>query len=204
MNRYHSPRRADAAADTRRAIIGAARDLFTAHGYTAVTVSQIAKAAQVAVQTVYSSAGGKAAILAEILAPAVHDRRVAETLKAAVAATDPREIVDITAAGTRATHERHWDVLFRLLHGGLGEASGVEVTEEANGEYLNALAVVADRLVTLDALRPELDRDSALDVLWFYLGQRSWFLLVGERGWDFERAERWLAASAKEALLKEP
>ncbi|MEU7692447.1 hypothetical protein OHB01_03160 [Microbispora hainanensis] len=38
----------------------------------------------------------------------------------------------------------------------------------------------------------------------FYLGQRSWFLLVGERGWDFERAERWLAAAAKEALLKEP
>jgi AcrR family transcriptional regulator len=204
VNRYHSPRRADAAADTRRAIIGAARDLFTAHGYTAVTVSQIAKAAQVAVQTVYSSAGGKAAILAEILAPAVHDRRVTATLKAAVAATDPREIVDITASGTRATHERHWDVLFGLLHNGLGEASGVEVIKEAYGEYLNALAVVADRLVKLDALRPELDGASALDILWFYLGQRSWFLLVGERGWDFGRAERWLAASAKEALLKEP
>lgn len=204
MNRYHSPRRADAAADTRRAIIGAARDLFTAHGYTAVTVAQIAKAAQVAVQTVYSSAGGKAAILAEILAPAVHDRRVTDTLKAAVAATDPREIVDITASGTRATHERHWDVLFGLLHNGLGEASGVEVIKEAYGEYLNALAVVADRLVKLDALRPELDGASALDILWFYLGQRSWFLLVGERGWDFGRAERWLAASAKEALLKEP
>lgn len=204
MSRYHSPRRAEAAADTRRAIIGAARDLFIAHGYTAVTVPQIAKAAQVAVQTVYSSAGGKAAILAEILAPMVHDRRVTDTLKAAAAATDPREIVDITAAGTRATHERYWDVLFGLLHNGLGEASGVKVIEEAYGEYLNALAVVADRLVKLDALRPELDGASALDILWFYLGQRSWFLLVGERGWDFERAERWLAASAREALLKEP
>ncbi|GGO05059.1 TetR family transcriptional regulator [Microbispora rosea subsp. aerata] len=204
MSRYHSPRRAEAAADTRRAIIGAARDLFIAHGYTAVTVPQIAKAAQVAVQTVYSSAGGKAAILAEILAPMVHDRRVTDTLEAAAAATDPREIVDITAAGTRATHERYWDVLFGLLHNGLGEASGVKVIEEAYGEYLNALAVVADRLVKLDALRPELDGASALDILWFYLGQRSWFLLVGERGWDFERAERWLAASAKEALLKEP
>ena len=63
MSRYYSPRRMDAAADTRAAIMRSARELLIAHGYPDVTVAQIAAAARVAIQTVYSSTGGKTAIL---------------------------------------------------------------------------------------------------------------------------------------------
>jgi AcrR family transcriptional regulator len=194
----------DAAAETRAAILQSARTLFLASGYSSVTVSQIAAEAGVAVQTVYSSAGGKTAILAALLAPAVHDPIVGEVLDSVAAATDPRTVVDLTAAGIRQAHERHWDILFGLLHAGLGEPAASEVHDQGISVFVAALAKVADRLVTLEALRPEVDHTLAVDLLWFYLGQRSWFLLVGERGWDFDRAEQWLAGSARRALVRDP
>ncbi|GLY74626.1 TetR family transcriptional regulator [Actinoallomurus iriomotensis] len=203
MTKYRSQRRADAAAQTRAAILSSARELFLASGYSSVTVAQIAAAAGVAVQTVYSSAGGKTAILADLLARAVHDPIVDESLDSMAAATDPQEVIDITAAGVRRTHERHWDVLFGLLHDGLGEPAATQVQKEGVDAFVATLTKVADRLVKLEALRPDVDHTLAVDLLWFYLGQRSWFLLVGERGWDFDRAEEWLAASARRALLRD-
>ncbi|GII34081.1 TetR family transcriptional regulator [Planotetraspora mira] len=204
MGRYHSPRRMDAAADTRTAIMQSARELFLAHGYLEVTVAQIAAAARVAVQTVYSSTGGKTAILAALLASAVNDSAVAEGLEAVATCTDPGAIIDITAEGTRRTHERHWDVLYGLLHDGLGDPGATEVYNEGITAYLKALTTVADRLVELDALRSDLDHALAVDLLWFFLGQRAWFLLVGERGWTFDRAQEWMANSARQALLRSP
>ncbi|ETK37041.1 TetR/AcrR family transcriptional regulator [Microbispora sp. ATCC PTA-5024] len=204
MTRYRSPRREDAAAATREAIISSARDLFLAHGYSGVTVAQIAAAARVAVQTVYSSAGSKTAILSALLEPAVNDPTVNEVLDAVAAATDPREIVRLTAAGVRRTHERHWALVFGLLHEGVGEPAAAEVVRAGVDAYVAALSTVAGRLVTLDALRPGLGPDRAVDLLWFYLGQRAWFVLVGERGWTFDQAEEWLAASARQALLRVP
>lgn len=194
----------ETAAETRAAILQSARTLFLTSGYSSVTVSQIAAAAGVAVQTVYSSAGGKTAILSALLAPAVHDPIVEEALQAVATATDPRTVLDSTAAGIRQAHERHWDILFGLLHRrGLGEPAAMEVYDQGINAFVGALAKVADRLAALDALRPEVDHTLAVDLLWFYLGQRSWFVLVGERGWDFDRAERWLADSARRALLKD-
>ena len=62
MNRaiYNSPRRQQAAAATREAIVDAAQELFAAQGYGRTTVAQIAELAQVAANTVYTSVGGKA------------------------------------------------------------------------------------------------------------------------------------------------
>jgi hypothetical protein len=74
------------------------------------------------------------------------------------------------------------------------------VLAEAEASYLAALTKVIDRLAELDALK--LDRDSALDVLWFHLGRPGWYTMVGHRGWDFDRAEAWLAESARHSLLK--
>lgn len=204
MTRYHSPRRMDAAADTRTAIMRSAQELFLAHGYPDVTVAQIAAAARVATQTVYSSTGGKTAILGALLASAVNDPAVTELLETVATCTDPGAIIDVTAEGTRRAHERHWDVLYGLLHDGLGDRGATEVNNHGIAVYLKALTTVADRLVALDALRPGLDHAPAVDLLWFFLGQRAWFLLVGERGWSFDRAQEWMAVSARQALLRSP
>ena len=62
--RYHAPRRAAAAAQTREAILHAAKGQFEAHGWAATTVAAVAADAAVSPKTVQALFGTKAALLA--------------------------------------------------------------------------------------------------------------------------------------------
>jgi AcrR family transcriptional regulator len=65
--RYHSTLRADQAQATRRRIRAAADALFLERGYRDVSMDDIAKAAAVARQTVFSAFGSKAGVLKDVL-----------------------------------------------------------------------------------------------------------------------------------------
>src|SRR6478735_139705 len=65
---YRSTVRTEQAAATRRAVLTAARELFTTTGYAGTTVADIARLAGVSVDTVYTSVGRKPQLLL-----AVHD-----------------------------------------------------------------------------------------------------------------------------------
>src|SRR6185437_12754714 len=60
---YHSPRRAEAARETRQAVLAAARRQFVEHGYTHTTLAAIAQAAGVSLATVKLVAGTKPQLL---------------------------------------------------------------------------------------------------------------------------------------------
>ncbi|MGW0877078.1 TetR/AcrR family transcriptional regulator [Streptomyces sp. NPDC002755] len=201
---YRSPRRADSAAATRAAILRAAEALFITQGYSSTTVSKIAEASQVAVQTVYSSTGGKADILRALLAPAIADPNVELTMRAIIESNDAREVIDATARGTRQAHEAHWPSLSVLVPQCHAEPTAAAVLAAGNMEYIKVLTAIAERLSQLEAVRPGLDLRKVVDLLWFYLGQDAWFSLVKHRGWSFDEAEEWLAKSAKDALLTHP
>src|SRR5438045_9641034 len=64
--RYVSPLRRAGATRTRQAVLDAARELFTAQGYTATTVDEIAGRAGVSKPTVFAAAGSKQAILKQL------------------------------------------------------------------------------------------------------------------------------------------
>jgi AcrR family transcriptional regulator len=61
--RYHSPRRQEQAAATRRAILAVAQELFEHHGYAATTMEAIAADAGVALKTVYVAFVTKSGVL---------------------------------------------------------------------------------------------------------------------------------------------
>ncbi|MFF3890338.1 TetR/AcrR family transcriptional regulator [Streptomyces sp. NPDC001914] len=205
VRKYTSQRRATSAAATREAILASARALFTARGYASVTIGEIAEAAQVAVPTVYTSAGNKPTILLALLEPALKDPAVTETLAAVTAADDPRAVIAATAHGTRLTHERHWDLVYGIFYRNPpGEPAVKAVLDRGADDYTQALTHVVDRLVRLDALQAGIGHPTAIDLLFFYLGPHAWMTLVGERGWSFERTETWIARAASRALLKNP
>src|SRR6201995_2311869 len=64
--RYVSPLRREGAARTRQAVLDAARELFTAQGYTATTVEKTAGRPGVSKPTVFAAAGSKQAILKQL------------------------------------------------------------------------------------------------------------------------------------------
>src|SRR6478752_6506507 len=68
---YDASRRQEAAAETQRAIISAARQLFLEKGYAATTMPAIAKAAGVSLDTVYASAGAKPVLFRHLIETAI-------------------------------------------------------------------------------------------------------------------------------------
>lgn len=200
-NRYHSPRRADAAAATRAEILAVARDLFVRDGYAETTVPKIARGAGVAVPTVYTSAGGKADILAALLMPIMEDPAAAETASVIQSTTDGAEIIRMIGYGTWQNHVRHWDTVVELFPQARAEPAAAAVHDLILRGYQQAVGVIADRLAEVGALREGLGRDEAHDVLWFYFGAGAWPALVRDRGWSLERARDWLIDSASNALL---
>jgi AcrR family transcriptional regulator len=202
MGRYRSLVREDAANATRAAILSHARELFLRRGYADVTVSEIAGAARVATQTIYSSVGGKAAIFAELLQPAIRDPLSQQVNANARETDDPRQVVAMVAAGTRQAHEQYWDILYHLIRTAPGDAASQQAIGTAVEKCLRGLRGIAERLAELDALQEDVHQ--AIDTLWFYFGQNAWFSLVGDRGWSFDRAEAWLLEAACRELLAVP
>jgi AcrR family transcriptional regulator len=201
--RYNSPRREDSAAETRAEILARARELFLARGYGATTVPEIARLARVAPQTVYASTGGKAAMFAELLRPAINDPTAAAAGVAARSADDPGRVLALCARAARHGQERYWDLIYKLMRQPPDDALAQQAIANVTAKCLEALTSIARRLGELDGLRPGISVADAVDVLWFHFGQNAWCSLVGDRGWTFDRAERWLLHAAGRELLTE-
>jgi AcrR family transcriptional regulator len=188
---------------TKRAIIEAARKLFSQRGYFATTVEDIAAEAQVAPATVYSSAGGKQGVLAEILALWSSDPQIQATLDGVSASTDPYEIIAALARAARQMRER-WDDAVTIFRTTAPHDSAVaERFASSTRFYRQCIADIAGRLAELHALRDGLDATYATDVLWLYFGYSSLDTLHHENGWSYDRAEHWLASQASRDLLPE-
>jgi AcrR family transcriptional regulator len=197
---YNSPRRQQAAAATREAIVEAAQELFACQGYARTTVAQIAEAARVAANTVYTSVGGKPQLLAAITEGGTGDPGVAETLTAVGQATDPAEVIRLTAAGTRRVNERRAQAVAVLLDSAQADSAAAEMLRVAVRYYRDALATVARRLEDLGAVQPP-GLNRAADIFWYLFGWTSWRTLVADLGWSWDDAEQWLAQRGVEALL---
>ena len=112
-------RRQVAAEQTQRAIVEAAARLFAENGYQQASITQIAAAAGVAVQTVYNSVGGKRELLSRVLDFAAAGDRAPEPVPAfmrrmAEAESDPRRILNQLVQFWEEALERTAPV-FRIL-----------------------------------------------------------------------------------------
>jgi AcrR family transcriptional regulator len=180
-----------------------ARELFLERGYAGTTVPEIAQAARVAPQTVYASTGGKAAMFAELLKPAINDPVAAEAMTAALRTDDPERVMALCATGARRGQERYWDIIYGLMRRPPEDALARQAIGNVAARCLEALTGIARRLEDLGALKSGISLGQAVDTLWFYFGQNAWCSLVGEREWTFDRAEEWLRESASRDLLRE-
>ena len=207
---YHSPRRAEQAASTRREILSAARELFVTNGYSATTIAGIAERARVSLDTVYATVGRKPALLRELVETAIsgtdealpaEQRKYVRRIGAAATAV---EKLSIYADAITSIQQRLAPV-FRALRDAAStdEDCAALWAEIATRRATNMRAFAAD-LRSTGKVRDDLTDDQVADVVWSMNAAEYWDLLVRERGWTPEEFRDWLADAWRRLLLEAP
>ena len=204
---YRSPRRQEAARDTRRAVLDAAHRQFIAHGYGSTSLASIAEAAGVSLATVKLIAGTKARLLSAVIHALTRrdagDKRLVEQpwWQEVLAEPDPRRLVDKWTAVASATLETQSELFEVLWEAAPSEPELARLEREGSqGRWRDVRQVVAT-LKKRGALRRDLDTDGATDTAWAVASPQLYRLLVGRRGWSARRWEVWLRDILSALLL---
>jgi len=197
---YRSQRRASAAAETRRFVLEAALAAFGEHGYVKATIAGIAARADVAVNTVYASVGGKPQLLVALIEDAADSAFVGGV---GLAASEPRTADEVfqrlEQVAAKLFLDHGW-LLSEVYSIAGTDPAILQALQAAEARFAEVIAGAARQICALGELRPGLDAADAADVLWFYLGFRRWKALL-DRGWSTDRARTWLTEQAAAAIL---
>jgi AcrR family transcriptional regulator len=185
--RYDASRRRAAAGQTRAAVLGAARELFTTRGYAATQVAEVARLARVSVDTLYETVGRKPQLLL-----AVVDMELAGT-GTPVAAEQRDYVQQIRAAPTAvAKITVYAEALARLLPRVVPLLDSLRAAGETDPACREAYTAVCQRraanmrlfaadLRSTGELRDDLDDDAVADLVWS-MNAPEFYLLVSSRG----------------------
>jgi AcrR family transcriptional regulator len=202
------PSRTRQARATRQGIVSAARELFVERGYAATTIDAVAERAGVGRKTVFSSVGGKGALLRLVWdwslvgddEPVPMAERPA--VRAMLAERDPRRLV-------RMWVDMQLEVAARVtpIGGVVMAAADVddevhELIETIRRESLAGATGFASHLAAVGGLRSGLTVEKAADVCWAVLNSLLWHLLVSVRGWPAPEYGDWLVDVVSASLLE--
>ena len=205
---YESPLRKAQAAATRRAVIDAAAASFIERGFVATSIETVAAAAGVSRATVFTSVGGKTALLKTAYDVALvgddepvpfPDRPASLAVRAE---PDPRRFL-VGYAGLVTDINRRLAPIYEAVRGAASadpEVRDVFGTIAAE-RRIGAGGVVAQVVAKGGRLRNGIDAETAADILWVLIDAGLFHLLVHQRGWTPERFEAWLAESLQRQLL---
>lgn len=198
---YESPARQRQADETRKRIADAARRLLEETGYAGMTIPAVAKAAGVAVPTVYAIFGSKKGIVSELLDAARFGEGFQALIAEARKVTDPMLLLEFPPRFARRIYEAEIPVE-NLLHGaGMVAPELAAVEDERNCQRYDSQLMVIDALERAKLLRPGLSRDVARAVLWTMTSREVFRMLVRERGWTGDEYEAWLRETLRRELV---
>jgi AcrR family transcriptional regulator len=197
--RYDGRARAAAAAATRGRILAAAKTLMAPRGVDAVTMADIARAAEVAESTLYAVFRSKEGILTALMEASLFGATFRAAQAQLAAEPDPVAQIALTAQVARAIYEAERNDLGRIRDGSrLSEAlRAVEADFEARRYEMQRNRIRA--LFGTGRARVGLSEEEARRVMWMLTGRGPYAALVEAGGWTADRYAAWLA----EALLRE-
>ncbi len=205
---YDSSRRQEQARLTQRRVLHAAHELFIANGYGRTTIADIAKAAEVSPETVYSAFRNKVTILHRVWDVTIggddkaipfHERPEIQAIRAE---PDLAKRFAMHAAMFTAVARRITPFLL-ALHGAAGsEPAAAEMLAEIGRQRYEGMGVMArDAAATGQLAVPE---QECRDLIWASTDGMLWHRLVVERGWPDERYTEYLATMWNAALVARP
>jgi AcrR family transcriptional regulator len=184
--------RAERAAATRARIVEAAVPLFVEYGYLETTMAGIARAAGVAVQTLYLSFGSKVAVLEAAL-----DRGAADGPEECVARLheepDGRAALRKYTTAVAALIERRHP-LAAVLRAAAADPEPAELLERTRKEALAVHATAVDELSELPGFTTSITVERGTEIVATLLSPETYGLLVVGGGWSTPDWADWVAA----------
>ncbi len=205
---YASALRDDQARRTRRQVVAAAGRLYAAQGFAATTIDAIAAEAGVSRKTVFTSVGGKVALL-----KLAYDYAMAEDDEPVPMVERPglQEVINAP------TVERALELWAGFVTEAAGRISGLymalrgaaEVDEEAEELYQRweqerrsaMLTGPVPRLVAEGRLRPGITPEEAADILWLLVAPSTYHAFVVDFGWSPERFRAWFLDAIHQQVM---
>jgi len=199
-------RRAEA---TRAKVVAAAARLFLERGYAGTTIPAIAMEAEVALQTVYRAAPGKAGLLAAAVTAAVAGgyersvRRVEErpAIRALIEEPDPRRQLALYAHTQPGIWSRVGPLLRVLEAAAASEPDLRWLQQEQDAQRHTGLTRFTRLLRERGALREDLTPQRAADIIVTLGSHATYDNLVTKSGWTENAYEAWLADTLQHSLL---
>jgi AcrR family transcriptional regulator len=200
--RYRSPRRAEGAQVTRRAVLDAGHDLFVGHGYVGTTIQAIAERAHVSPATVYGAFATKRGILSALV-----DRSIAGDdapvpildrpwVREMQGEPDLRRRVAILARHGRLILERRSAVDEVVRAAAAADDEIAELWAQAKAQRYAGQKALLQMVAGSD--RPL--AKGAADALYAIGSPETYQLLVRDRGWSATRFENWYAEAIARLL----
>lgn len=204
---YNSPRRAEQAAATRDAILGAAQRLFERQGYAATSMASIAKEAGVALKTVYLAFETKSGLLRALWHLRLRGDEGSEPVgqrewyRRVLDEPDPVRQLELNAHNSREVKVRAGALMEVIRSGARADRDVADLWDSIQAQFHDNQREIVKSLHAKKALAGGLGVDRGTDILWTLNHPDVYTLLVGERGWTPQQYERWLAEATASQLL---
>lgn len=194
--------RAERAGAMRRRIVEAAAPLFVELGYLETTMAGLARAAGVAVQTLYLSFGSKAAVLEAALAPAVDE--VGDQAEGWLRAlrSEPDGVLALAGyvAATAVAVEREHP-LAAVVRAASADPEPAELLHRTRAAGLALHTRAVDELADKPGFTTSMSLQRATDVLATLLAPETYGLLVVGQGWTTPDWAEWVTRHAAADLF---
>jgi AcrR family transcriptional regulator len=206
---YDNTRRQAQVRATRLRIIEAAKALFIQHGYPATTLEATA-AADTSLPTLYRLFASKRALLTAVLDVSFggDDEPVAfggrPEVQAARAEPDPVALIRAFARIGRDLMQRSSAIMHVLATAAQVDPDAAQLLEEIRRQRYAGQSRIVRALSALEALDPDLEFSTAVDMTYLSLSPDVHRILTAERGWTADQYEQWLIRSLGLFLRPEP
>lgn len=205
--KYASRRRGEQAAETRDAVIAAARTQFIAAGWQGTTIAGVARAAGVSSETIYAVFGSKQALLLAVVERAVRRAEPGVPLleqagaQAVAASGDQRTQIALFAENITAVLGNVAEVMAVVRTAAAADAAMAALYRNLHDGRRRNLAFVAKALLATGPLRHGMDADAATTTLWRLASPELFLLMTQVEGLSADRYAQWLAGIIETSLL---
>jgi AcrR family transcriptional regulator len=204
---YNAPRRAEAAAQTREAILRAAKVRFEDAGWVGTTIGAIASDASVSPKTIEATFRTKAALLAAVVDYAIRGdidptpMAGRPAVQAERDAPDAATMLDLHAHRSTAIATRAAQIASVVETAAAADARVAELWARMTHNLLFGVGMTAELLLGKPGVRPDLTREEVEEHLLVAMNWHTYRALTGMRGLSPEGFEAWMRRYYRRVFL---